>query len=335
MNVSRLAAAVVALVLAIAIAAVAAAGPREPQLGRLSADGPITLASSRAGVALLQADRLRPGDRVTGVITLTNTGDAAGALTLLAQGVRDRPGANHGRLSSVLRIGVQDLTIGKASPEMTLGHAVPVVLGRLGAHEARSYRVSARFPDTGIPAGPVSGDNAAQGSSVEVTLQWVLTAVEPPASTPAAPATPAAPPAALPVTPAQAPAHAILVRLRIPPQRVIRPRGLKGYAECEVACEVRFTARLDSAPRHGKRRRTLMGRGVLRGERRWHALRPGREQRVFLKLRPRALERLRRQLHRRGRVGITVVAHMRSTAGARTARRRIVMRTYGATAPRG
>jgi hypothetical protein len=317
MRAPRLVAPLVVVALAIAIAAVAAAGPRDPQLGRLSADGPITLASNRAGVALLQADRMRPGDRVTGVISLTNTGDAAGALALAAQGVHDRPGVNRGRLSSVLRLGVQDLTSGKAAPEMTLGRAVPVALGRLGAHERRSYRVTATFPNTGIPATPFSGDNAAQGSSVEVTLQWVLTAVAPPASTPAAPAAPA-------------PSRAILLRLRIPRQRVIRPRGLNGYAECEVACRVRFTARLDSAPRHGKRRRTLMARRVLRGERRWHALRAGRERRVFLRLRPRALKRLKRQLHRRGRVAITVVAHMRSTAGDRTARRRIVMRTYRA-----
>jgi hypothetical protein len=36
-------------------------------------------------------------------------------------------------------------------------------------------------------------------------------------------------------------------------------------------------------------------------------------------------------MHAHGRVGITIVAHMRSAAGTRTAKRRIVMRTYKKT----
>jgi len=79
---------------------------------------------------------------------------------------------------------------------------------------------------------------------------------------------------------------------------------------------------------------------VLHGERRWHALRAGAEQRVFLKLQSKARRRLKRQLHLHGRAAITITAHMRSAAGNRVARRRIVMRTYQrgerrAGAPRG
>jgi hypothetical protein len=81
-------------------------------------------------------------------------------------------------------------------------------------------------------------------------------------------------------------------------------------------------------------------RHVLRGERRWHTLRAGAEQRVFLRLRPEARRRLKLGLHRHGRAAITITAHMRSRAGSRVAGRRIVMRTYHrgerrATAPRG
>ena len=44
--------------------------------------------------------------------------------------------------------------------------------------------------------------------------------------------------------------------LRIPKQRVIRPRGLKVYANCEVACKVRFKARIDTAPvKKGRRKK--------------------------------------------------------------------------------
>ena len=35
--------------------------------------------------------------------------------------------------------------------------------------------MTATFPDTGIPAGPGLGDNAQQGSSVEIAMTWQLT----------------------------------------------------------------------------------------------------------------------------------------------------------------
>ena len=67
---------------------------------------------------------------------------------------------------------------------------------------------------------------------------------------------------------------------------------------------------------------------MLKGERKWRKLRAGRERRVFLKLQPKARKKLKRRLRTHGRVGITVTVHMRSAAGNRTAKRRIVMRTY-------
>jgi hypothetical protein len=120
---------------------------------------------------------------------------------------------------------------------------------------------------------------------------------------------------------------------------VLKPRGIKAYAECEIACKVRFTARTDNAPvkKKGKKlrkRKTLQKKKVLKGERKWHKLRAGKEQRIFLKMRPKARKRLKRRMHKHGRVGITIVAHMRSAAGTRTAKRRIVMRTYKKTARR-
>jgi hypothetical protein len=320
--------AIPAAVLLLAIAAVASAGPRDAELGRLSADGPVTLASSLPGTALLKADHVKPGDRVSGVISLTNKGDRPGALQLSVTGRRDRPGARGGPLSHVLRLRVEDLS-GKVPPrESQVDRAGSFPLGTLSGKETRSYRVSATFPDGGIPAGPFAGDNLQQGSSVEVALQWQLTAdagpAAPPAASPASPVPPVAQPAPLPI----GKGRPVLVFLRIPAQRVIGPRGLKVYATCEVTCTLRFTAKIDSAPKGAKKRRTLLAKRVLRKQRHVRRIRAGRTQRVFLKLTPRALKRLKRQLHRRGRAGITVVAHMRSKAGNRIARRRIVMRTY-------
>jgi hypothetical protein len=320
-----------AVAVLLAIAAVASAHPRDAELGRLAADGPITLASNKPGVALLQASAIKPGDSVSGTVALTNDGDRPGTLQLATTGLHDKPGTHGGRLSHVLRLRVQDLSGGKAPAETTLDRASTFALGSLRAKETRSYRVTATFPDGGLPPGPAAGDNLQQGSSVEVALQWQITEAAPPAATPVAkpPAHPTAPvpPLTLPIGPSGA-GRTILVRLRIPAQRVIGPRGLKVFAECEVACSLRFTAKIDSAPSGHKKRHTLLAKRVLRKQRRARRIPAGREKGVFLKLTPRGLKRLKRQLHGHGRAGITVVAHMKSKAGNRTARRRIVMRTY-------
>ena len=330
----RVPAVIAAAVLLLAIAAAASALPRDAELGRIAAEGPVTLVSNRPGVALLHADRVKPGSQVSGLVSLSNTGDRPGELALGVTGRRDRPGAYGGRLSSVMRLRVEDLSGKVPARESVVDRASTFALGRLGGRETRTYRVTATFPDGGRPAGQLVGDNLLKGSSVELALQWQLTAPDSvPTAPPAAPpATPAAPPVL--AAPPGGSSRPLLLTLRVPPQRVLKPRGIKAYAECEVACKVRFTARTDSAPLRGRnakrttRPRTLQSRRVLKGERKWRTLRAGREQRVFLKLQPKARERLKRRLHTHGRVGITIVVHMRSAAGTRTAKRRIIMRTY-------
>ena len=318
-----------ALALLPAIAAVASAGPNDAKLGRIAADGPVTLVSNLPGTALLHAEHIKPGDRVSGTITLSNTGDRPGALQLGVTGKRDRPGAYGGRLSRVLRLRVDDLSGHAPAYESTVERATIVPLGNLAGRETRNYRVTATFPDGGIPAGPFVGDNLQQGSSVEVALQWQLTTpdpepIGPPAVQPASPVP--VPPVTQPLPPTGT-ARPVLVRLRIPKQRVIRPRGLKLYATCEVTCSLRFKARIDSAPKGRRKPHTLLARHVLRKQRHVRRIRAGRTPRVFLKLTRRGMRKLKQRLHRRGRAGITVTARMRSKAGNRTARRRVVMRT--------
>jgi hypothetical protein len=340
-DVRRLRAVVPAILLLLAVTAVASAGSRDAELGRLAADGPVVLSSSKNGVALLQGAHIVPGDSITGLITLSNKGDKPGTLALVMSGVRDRPGAYGGRLSSVLRVRLEDLTSGRPPIETTLARNTPISLGDLPGRQSRTYRVIASFPDTGTPAGPALGDNLLQGSSVEVGLAWHLTAKETAVpKPPKPPVTPApvggAPPVITPV-PAPTPGRPALVHLRVPAQRVIKPRKLSVFAKCDVRCKLRFSAKIDNAPKakkakKGKKattRRTLMGKRVVKRERKWSTIkRVAREKRVYLKLTKRALKRLKRQLHRKGRAGITVTVKMRSAAGNRTVRRRIVMRTY-------
>jgi hypothetical protein len=328
--------AAVTMLLAI-VTAVASAVPHDPELGRLAAVGPVTLSSSRPGVAILHADRLKPGDKVAGILSLTNKGDKPGVLALGVTGRRDRPGVYGGRLGNVLKLKVEDVSGRTPARESVVNQASAFALGTLSGRETRTYRVTATFPDGGIPATAFTGDNALQGSSVDLALQWNLTAPDPlPTGPPATPpATPVSPPAD-PTLPPGAGKRPLLLTLRVPKQRVLKPRGIKAYAECEIACQVRFTASTDTAPvkktgKKLKKRKTLQKKKVLKGERKWHKLRAGREQRIFLKMQPKARKKLKRRMHAHGRVGITIVAHMRSAVGTRTAKRRIVMRTYKKT----
>ena len=75
--------AIAAAVLLLAIAAVASAGPRDAELGRIAAEGPVTLSSNRPGVALLHAEHIKPGDHVTGLVSLSNKGDQPGVRVLV------------------------------------------------------------------------------------------------------------------------------------------------------------------------------------------------------------------------------------------------------------
>ena len=115
----------------------------------------------------------------------------------------------------------------------------------------------------------------------------------------------------------------------------IRPRKLKVFATCEVRCKLKFSAKIDNAPRPAKKghmatkRRTIMSNHVIKARKRWIVQkRIGKQKRYYLKLTKRALRTLKRQMHRKGRAGITVTARMHSVAGNRIVRRRIVMRTY-------
>jgi hypothetical protein len=92
-----------AAVLLLVIAAVASARPHAAELGRLTADGPVTLASNLPGTALLQAEHVKPGDRVSGMVSLTNKGDRPGALQWGSTSSQPQPALPRSRHSSKSR----------------------------------------------------------------------------------------------------------------------------------------------------------------------------------------------------------------------------------------
>ena len=326
-------AALATIFLLLVIAGVASALPTDPQLGRISAQGPVGLSSSKANVALLQGSGIKPGDSVTGIVTLTNKGDRAGKLSLVISGLRDTPGLYGGRLSSVLQLRIDDLSTGTAPVETTLARTTPLALADLKGRQSRTYKVTATFPDTGVPLGPTLGDNAQQGSSVEVALAWNISEKDPVAPRPPIPSTPTPAPPVLPQggTPR-------LVTLRVPAQKVVKPKKLKVWVACELRCKLKFSAAIDNAPkkprmgRKAKRARILMSRYVVKDikvkgkTKKWVThKRIGGGKRYALKFTKRGLKRIKQQLRTKHRVGITVTLRMRSVAGNRVVHRRIVV----------
>jgi len=190
----RLSAALVVTVLAIAACAAAAlavtgtfALPSRAQRAAAPATafaaGAFTQSNSRDGSAILGASAMRPGDVVSGEVTITNTGDLAGAFHLGSSIVTEQPGAGGGMLRDRLLLQVLDVTNPGAATTLysgPLGSFSGRDLGTFQPHEGHSYQVTATFPDTGP-----GGDNAFAGASASVRFAWTASA-DSPAPTPAA-----------------------------------------------------------------------------------------------------------------------------------------------------
>jgi hypothetical protein len=319
----------VAAALAAWAASAALAHDRPARLGAMTASGGVRLESPQDGLAVLTASRMLPGDAVSGTVALANTGDAAGDLRLTRSAIRDALGAGGGRLSAALVVRVDDVTGGAALPVFAgaLDQLDVLALGPLAPGERRAYRITATLPDRGLPAGPLSGDNALQGASMQVDWTWRAEALAA-AITPAPTATPA-PPVAPP--PADVRAAASVLTLRIPWQRVLKTRGITVWGTCDRRCALSFNARVQTAPKARTARvRTVMRAGVFRLAGRRRTLQPGVERRIKLQLTPEALRRLHALMLARGRAAVLVEARVSSALGAATVRRRIVI----VTAPR-
>lgn len=193
-------------------------GAKRPASARAAAvSGSFSHSNSRDGQAILNASGMRPGSRVTGDVTIANTGDLAGAFRLARPGIAEQPGAGGGTLST--RLVLQVVDVSDAATPLTvwaggLGAFTAVDLGTFAPGQARTYRFTATFPEGG-PA-----DNAWAGASSTVRFDWTSTADEPAA--PAAPQGPgAAPPAApassgSPTRTASATVPGAIVRLTLP-----------------------------------------------------------------------------------------------------------------------
>jgi hypothetical protein len=196
------------LAMALSALGLAFAAPRQERgdlaAARLkAAAGAVTIVNSREGAAMLSAQALRPGGQVSGTVRIGNDGTLAGELVLRRGALTETAGAGGGRLLDALQLAIVDVTTPAQPATLYAGPLAGFAeldAGTIPAGGAREYRLEATL------ATPPGDDNRFQASTLSLGLEWVATAVLPPATpTPAPP--PPAPPTPGPVTPpAPAPA---------------------------------------------------------------------------------------------------------------------------------
>jgi hypothetical protein len=161
------------LAMAVGAVCLAFAAPGRGEPGSMieleNVSGAVTIANSRAGQALFSATAMRPGQGVSGTVTIGNSGDVAGAFTVRAAGVVDTPGPNGGLLSERVDLRLLDITNAGHPQEVFAGHPADldgVALGTFGAGQQRHYLFTAILPEGG------GSDNDYQGAGLSLGFEW-------------------------------------------------------------------------------------------------------------------------------------------------------------------
>lgn len=248
---SSLALNAMAALVAVAVA-VAGPGDRPPErAGFMLADatGALALSSSQPDAAILRGDAMRPGQAVTGTVTIGARGADVAALALAATSADTAPGTGGGRLSEHLQLAVDDVTEAAAPVRVyagTLSGLGQVALGRLAAGEARTFAFAARMPAT--------AGNELQGASMSADFIWSAHVVASPPTSAPDPVPPAAQPSA--------PGGAVLgtQRCRVRRRATVRLRTGGGVR----IRTVRVTVNRRRAQRVERVRRKVVVRGLAR-----------------------------------------------------------------------
>ena len=129
------------------------------------ASGSLTMTRSGSG-AVFSASAMKIGDTATGSITITNTGNLAGAYTLSGSS------SGSAALAAQLHLAVyKDVDGGTAIYDGALG-SFSASLGTFAASGgAHTFYFHASLPTTGTDA----GDNVLQGLSADETFTWSAT----------------------------------------------------------------------------------------------------------------------------------------------------------------
>jgi hypothetical protein len=185
-----------------------------------NAAGALSIANSRDEQALFSATSMRPGEGVSGTVTIGNSGKIAGVFTVRTAGVADTPGPNGGLLSERVDLRLFDVTSGPPVAVFT-GHAADfdgVVLGTFAPGQERDYLFTATLPDRGV------NDNDYQGAGLSLGFEWRAAAVAVPTPTKPKPPKPKPKPKPPKVTPTPVPVDMATV-LGLPSNTTCYKRG--------------------------------------------------------------------------------------------------------------
>ena len=159
-------------------AGVVLAGNKDNVVGAavaLRVDGPVALSNTRENAAVFTASALRPGRSARGRVAIRNTGTRPARLALTKTDLQDVLGRNGGRLSGRLRLTVRDLGSARTVYAGPFASMPRSDAGSLGPGQSRTFELTAHLPDGGGPPSPTDGDNAFQGSTVNVRYVWTAT----------------------------------------------------------------------------------------------------------------------------------------------------------------
>jgi hypothetical protein len=190
-----------AALVAVAIVIVAPPGraAADPRFALASASGALQIANSKAGQAIFNGDRLRPGESTSGTVAIVNTGQVRAAFAVEAA-KESQTGTGH--LWDALQIVVSDITV-PAAPfpvyEGRLADMGQLTFGGLATNRRRAFAFTLSLPRD-------VADNSLQGASLSLGLTWSAEAVDTPNPTGPAPTpTPTPTPAPQPRTPQATP----------------------------------------------------------------------------------------------------------------------------------
>ena len=177
--------ALLAILVALALAAVAAAGWRsQPQADPPSlslASKQLHLVQTQANKALIKMFNARPGQVARGTTLVTTTGTTA-TVQVGVNNLRDIAGPNGGKLIASRRLWIDIRCVATPCPRNPVAYKGPLALmgtrslgtWRPGTH--RTYSVRVWLLRGGMPPTTTTGDNLYQHSTAKFGLLWTATA---------------------------------------------------------------------------------------------------------------------------------------------------------------
>ena len=139
-----------------------------PNVGNVVAAGVMKIDTDKNGGAILDIHGLVPGHHDSGTVTLSNTGDADGVLTLSKSNVSN----NGAPLSSKVDLVITDLSDGSTVYSGKIGSMGNRPAGTIAKGTSKSYDFTVTFPDADANQATSGSDNAYQGASTSVDFAW-------------------------------------------------------------------------------------------------------------------------------------------------------------------